>query len=147
MGELVKRVKLSSPHFQGVTYRSKLYLTMDNSEDAMDNGGSDVFELIYDIKNNELLALKGNESNEDTSKRFSDSYALGMPEWYEENQSFEGCYYLKSEDGVWSMEFQGGHMGTTGKIKSTIEKQLISELTKEAMYKFLDDAIYAISKI
>tara|TARA_B100000900_G_C20595114_1_gene723091 strand:- start:86 stop:583 length:498 start_codon:yes stop_codon:yes gene_type:complete len=142
------KINLENKYFQGIDFSDIIVLTPDNSNEAIDeHGGSYSMEIIYDIRNNQILpSINSINYDENTSKSkiYTNSIYSEIYHTYIEWESFEGCFGVANIGGSWEAQFHGGLEEAHGEISDDQQKILEEEITPQILYLFLTEVLQKI---
>ena len=139
------RLSLENLHFQNIKFADILVFLPDNSNEAIDeHGGRDYMEIIYDIRNNQLLPsinVRFVDGETNQHQIYTNSVYSEIYHTYHEWQSFDGCFMVCSLDGTMEASFHGGLEDVYGDLSEENKKVLEEEITPKSLYFFLKDVL------
>lgn len=143
--------QLQNSHFKDLLGSfCKISFTLDNTEEAIQQGGSDNFTITLDIENQELQPANPWDTIEEGGETnfYTGSSHIDIFEDYLQNEEKEyPGYIIIALDDTWSMPFHGiFEIDDTNELDENKCSLLQATLTSKTIYSFLNDAISFIKK-
>jgi hypothetical protein len=118
-----------------------LRFRIDNSEYSIDEkNGADRIDMVYDLVNNCIYA-QFDDADEEIYQYLQTKHA-SIPEFYEDQKEFYGCYSVSDLNRTWELYFHGSNLERIdGEISEDLLLHLKTEINSKTIYSFLTNVI------